>query len=136
MSTRLCILSASILLFAIGCTTSPTQTSDPNPLGPMSTVTLKDTQSWDKKREERREMAKLLLDQAEERSKTQQPNMWRPMDSSGKNESGLPVLEPVQILRELSEPWMILQNAIAPGSSPASATPTRSLLHKELLKQH
>ncbi|HQQ01164.1 MAG TPA: hypothetical protein PLY86_22125 [bacterium] len=128
MSARL-LTSLALVAFLCGCTTSPTQTVVPGILDPRSTVTENDTRALEKQREERRELAERLLSQAEQRSKTQQPNMWNPLGQSG-HQGTSSALEPIKIL---NEPWSALKKAIAPAGSPISVTPQHSL-HEQILK--
>jgi hypothetical protein len=121
MLRRLPLLLVPLALMAVGCTTSTTQSGISNSINPRSTVTRQDAQALDRKREERRELAKILLERAEQRSKTQQPSMWRPL---GLPEDGTAApLEPVKIL---GQPWTALERVLSPGASPASSTATIS----------
>jgi hypothetical protein len=119
MLRRLPVLLVPMALFVTGCATSPSQTSIPNGIAPLSTVTAEDARALDKKRQERRELARILLDRAEERSKTQQPSVWRPLGLPTEDETHGPSERSIEILRQ---PWTALQRALAPAVSPSSST--------------
>lgn len=114
----LLLLPLSVLLM-YGCTSSPTSAGLQGKLTPLSGVSPEDTRALNKKRENRRELARSLLNQAEERSKTVQPNMWGLNTPTGELP---PLQQPMDMLRE---PWTVLQKALVPASStPTSSTPS------------
>lgn len=122
MLGRLPLLLVPLALAAAGCTTSPTQSSLSDAIVPLSTVTREDARALDRKRAERREMAKSLLDRAEERSKTHLPSIWG-LNLAPESEITAPVRGTVEIL---SQPWTALQKVLAPGARPSSSTATIS----------
>ena len=103
-------------LLSIGCTSWLNKNGLQGHLSPLTSVSPEDTRALNKKRENRRELAESLLNQAEERSKTVQPSMWGLNTPTGELP---PLQQPIEILRE---PWTVLQKALVPASS----TPTSS----------
>lgn len=119
MLKRLPALFVPVALIVTGCVTSPSQTNVSDGIAPLGTVTPEDARALSKRRQERRELAKILLDRAEERSKTQQPSMWRPLGILNPEDVSVPPLQPVKILEQ---PWKALKRTLAPAATPSSST--------------